>query len=177
MEYRIIRSRRKSVAIEITPAGEVLVRAPLKLSQRQICQFVESKETWILSHLPKEPIPAFSPEELSVLAQKAKEVIPNRVAYWSEITGISYGRITIRCQHTRWGSCSSKGNLNFNCLLMLTPQEVLDYVIVHELCHRKHMNHSAAFWAEVTQIFPDYAHSIQWLQTKGRLLIAAIPQK
>ena len=177
MEYHVIRSRRKSIAIEITPAGEILVRSPLRASQRQIHQFVESKEHWIRSHLPKEPIPTLSPEELTALAKQAKESIPDRVAYWSDLMDISYGRITIRCQHTRWGSCSSKGNLNFNCLLMLAPPEVLDYVIVHELCHRKHMNHSAAFWAEVAQVLPDYTRCIHWLKTQGRLLIAAIPQK
>lgn len=177
MEYRVIRSRRKTIAIEITPAGEVLIRSPLRASQREIRQFVESKEHWILSHLPREPIPALSPEELAVLSKQARQIIPDRTAYWSEILGVSYGRITIRCQHTRWGSCSSKGNLNFNCLLMLAPPEVLDYVIVHELCHRKHMNHSPAFWAEVAQILPDYAYCIRWLKTQGRLLIAAIPQK
>lgn len=177
MEYHVIRSRRKSIAIEITPAGEILVRSPLRASQRQIRQFVESKEHWIRSHLPKEPIPTLSPEELTALAKQAKESIPDRVAYWSDMMDISYGRITIRCQHTRWGSCSNKGNLNFNCLLMLAPPEVLDYVIVHELCHRKHMNHSAAFWSEVAQVLPDYARCTHWLQTQGRLLIAAIPQK
>ena len=76
---------------------------------------------------------------------------------------MTYGRITIRAQRSRWGSCSSKGNLNFNCLLMLTPSEIRDYVVVHELCHRIELNHSAYFWAEVARILPDYKECRKWL--------------
>jgi predicted metal-dependent hydrolase len=90
--------------------------------------------------------------------------------------GISYGRITVRSQHTRWGSCSAKGNLNFNCLLMLVPQEVLDYVVVHELCHRKELNHSARFWAQVERILPDYRIHRKWLKDHGSALIGRLPE-
>ena len=79
--------------------------------------------------------------------------------------------IRIRVMKTRWGSCSSKGNLNFNCLLMLAPPEVLDSVVVHELCHRKHMNHSAAFYAEIDRVFPDYKIHHAWLKKNGRALM------
>ena len=85
------------------------------------------------------------------LASKALDYIPGRVKYYADIIGVTYGKITIRNQKTRWGSCSSKGNLNFNCLLMLMPPEVIDYVVVHELCHRKQMNHSKAFWRKYFQ--------------------------
>ncbi len=84
------------------------------------------------------------------------KLIPARVKEYAEIIGVSYGRITIRNQKTRWGSCSSKGNLNFNCQLMRLPEELRDYVIIHELCHRKEMNHSAKFWSEVEKYCPDY---------------------
>ena len=87
--------------------------------------------------------------------------------YFSKRIGVDYGRITIRNQKTRWGSCSSKGNLNFNCLLMLTPPEVIDYVVVHELCHRKEMNHSKKFWAEVEKVIPNYRDSEKWLKNEG----------
>lgn len=92
--------------------------------------------------------------------------------YFAEKIGVDYGRITIRCQKTRWGSCSSSGNLSFNCLLMLVPESVRDYVIVHELCHRKEMNHSARFWREVAEVCPDYQASRAWLRKNGGALIA-----
>ena len=83
------------------------------------------------------------------------------------MVGVTVGRVTIRNQKTRWGSCSTKGNLNFNCLLMLCPEEVRDYVVVHELCHRKELNHSARFWAEVEKILPDYCIKRKWLKEHG----------
>ena len=103
--------------------------------------------------------------------QQAVEVVPKRVAHYAARMGVTYGRITIRHQRTRWGSCSSNGNLNFNCLLMLAPPEVLDYVVVHELCHRKYMNHSKQFWAEVAKVMPDYKKCERWLKEEGSLLI------
>ena len=103
-------------------------------------------------------------DELQKLADEAVEYIPKRVEHFAKIIGVDYGRITIRNQKTRWGSCSSKGNLNFNCLLMLTPPEVIDYVVVHELCHRKEMNHSKAFWREVEKVIPNYKEYVEWLK-------------
>ena len=104
------------------------------------------------------------------MADKAMKVIPERVEYFSKLMGVTYGRITIRNQKTRWGSCSSKGNLNFNCLLMMTPPEVIDYVVVHELCHRKEMNHSKQFWSEVEKVLPDYKKAEKWLKDEGKVL-------
>ena len=111
--------------------------------------------------------PALTEAEIKQLANKALEYIPARVAYFAPIVGVDYGRITIRNQRTRWGSCSSKGNLNFNCLLMLTPPEVIDYVVVHELCHRREMNHSTRFWNEVEKVLPDYKVAKKWLKENG----------
>lgn len=99
------------------------------------------------------------------------DYIPGRVKYYSDIMEVTYGKITIRNQKTRWGSCSGKGNLNFNCLLMLMPPEVIDYVVVHELCHRKEMNHSKAFWKEVEKILPNYKEAVGWLKKEGRGII------
>ena len=98
----------------------------------------------------------FTQEEIRELADRALKYIPKRVKHFAAQEGISYGRITIRNQKTRWGSCSSRGNLNFNCLLMLAPPEVIDYVVVHELAHIRHHDHSAAFYAEVAKVMPDY---------------------
>ena len=113
------------------------------------------------------PVEKLTMEEIRDLADRALRVIPERVAHFAPLVGVTYGRITIRNQRTRWGSCSSRGNLNFNCLLMLVPPKVLDYVVVHELCHRKEMNHSPRFWAEVERIIPDYKTYEKWLKTEG----------
>ena len=103
---------------------------------------------------PREEV--FDEEELRCLVKEARRRFTERAAYYAPLVGVSYERIAIRRQRTKWGSCSSKGNLNFNCLLALAPPAVLDYVVVHELCHRKEMNHAPRFWAEVRRILPDY---------------------
>ena len=177
MTCRIVRSARKTIAIQITPNGEVIVRCPARMGMGDIQRFVESKRGWIESHLQKigPCLPAFTEEELAAMAKQVKGIIPERAAYFAPLVGVSYGRITIRNQRTRWGSCSSKGNLNFNCLLALAPPEVLDYVVVHELCHRKEMNHSPRFWAEVERILPDYQKSLKWLKENGTALIGRLP--
>ncbi|MBS5665129.1 MAG: M48 family metallopeptidase [Roseburia sp.] len=176
-EITLIRSRRKSLAIEITPELQVVVRAPARMPVREINAFVQEKDDWIRAHLQRmeekkrlreqHREPAFSEEELQELATQAMKLIPQKVHYYAQIIGVTYGRITIRNQRTRWGSCSGKGNLNFNCLLLLMPEDVLDYVVVHELCHRKEMNHSARFWEEVEKILPDYRQRRKWLKDNG----------
>lgn len=179
MQVEIIRSNRKSIAIEISPDCQVRVRAPYRVSEAKIRQFVQEKSDWIMKHLQimeerqkqKLQMPAFTKEEIQCLADRALEIIPKRVACFAPKVGVSYGRITIRNQRTRWGSCSSKGNLNFNCLLMLAPPEVLDYVVVHELCHRKEMNHSPRFWAEVERVLPDYREQKRWLKENGSAIM------
>ena len=112
--------------------------------------------------------------EINELKKEAESVIPRRVEYFARVVGVEYGRITIRCQKTRWGSCSSKGNLNFNCLLMLAPPEVLDSVVVHELCHLKVMNHSKAFYDEVLRAYPNYKQDHQWLKDHGAEIMSRV---
>lgn len=177
MEYQIIRSARKTISLQITPEGKLLVRCPNRMTAAEVDKFVRSKESWIQSHLQKRPpaLPPFTEAEIKALAARAKQVIPERVAYFAPRVGVTYGNTTIRSQRTRWGSCSSKGNLNFNCLLMLTPPEVVDYVVVHELCHRKEMNHSAKFWAQVERILPDWKLRRKWLKDNGNSLIGRLP--
>ncbi|MBQ3193284.1 MAG: M48 family metallopeptidase [Oscillospiraceae bacterium] len=179
LSYQIIRSSRKTVSIQILPSGEILVRCPNRMPNREIQAFVDSKRRWIEGHLAvlqaRPALQKLTTEQLHALADQALEIIPPRTAHFAAQMGLTYGRITIRNQHTRWGSCSAKGNLNFNCLLMLCPPEVLDYVIVHELCHRRQLNHSPAFWAEVEQIMPDYRLHRAWLKENGGSLIARLP--
>ena len=178
MEYRVIRSSRKTLALEIRDGG-LLVRAPLGTSDRDIALLVERYKDRIEKHLEKaaerekatEGVKRLTFEEINALADKAMAVIPERVRYYAPLVGVTYGRITIRNQRSKWGSCSSKGNLSFNCMLMLAPPEVLDSVIVHELCHIKEMNHSDRFYREVLRVFPTYPVQHKWLKENGPRLM------
>ncbi|MBO6133154.1 MAG: M48 family metallopeptidase [Lachnospiraceae bacterium] len=178
-KYEIIRSSRKTLGIEIRRDGSLLVRSPRRLSKERIEQFLEKHSDWILKHQTKvmeqvdkaQAVETLTPSEIRALAEKAALVIPERVRYFAPIVGVKYGRITIRKQKTRWGSCSGKGNLNFNCLLMLAPPEVLDSVVVHELCHLKEMNHSERFYKEVLRAYPEYHKWHGWLKENGAELL------
>lgn len=191
MNVKIIRSNRKTLAIQINPDLSVTVRAPMYAPQSDIERILREKEGWIQKHIEKireqeekkketqgESMEReyLTNEEIKKLADKALQHIPKRVSYFAKQIDVTYGKITIRNQKTRWGSCSSKGNLNFNCLLMLTPPEVIDYVVVHELCHRKEMNHSDAFWAEVEKILPYYKEQVKWLKENGGQIIGRMKQ-
>lgn len=181
MKITVIRSNRKTAAIQVRRDLSVVMRVPLRMPQSEIDRILKDSTAWIEKHIAmaKQKAEAqksqiadkLSDEEVRELADRAVQLIPERVAFFAEKLGVSYGRITIRNQKTRWGSCSSKGNLNFNCMLMLAPPKVLDYVVVHELCHRKEMNHSKAFWAEVEKVLPDYRIYVQWLKDEGERLI------
>lgn len=174
ISYRLIRSNRKNLSLEINEKG-LTIRAPRRASDAEIRSFLLKNEKWIIKHLEEyenrkkkyEGITKLTEEELNILADEAMKYIPERVKYYAQIIGVTYNRITIRNQRTRWGSCSSKGNLNFNCLLMLTPKEVIDSIVVHELCHRKEMNHSAKFYDEVLRVYPDYYKWNKWLKENG----------
>ena len=181
MKVTVIRSNRKTVAIQVNSDLSVTVRAPYSASEKDIEEILKKKEAWISRHIEKikktkerfeaEPTEKLTREKVIALAEEALKVIPERVEYFAKVIGVTYGKITVRNQKTRWGSCSSKGNLNFNCLLMLAPPEVLDYVVVHELCHRKQMNHSKAFWLEVEKVLPKYKEVRKWLKEEGSQMI------
>lgn len=174
---RIIRSSRRTLSLQVKNDGQVIVRAPRHVTLQEIAAFVRKNSAWLHKHLEKvrkekelnaaSPVQPLTMDDIQKLADEALRVIPGRVAHFAPLVGVTYGRITVRNQRTRWGSCSSKGNLNFNCLLMLAPSEILDYVVVHELCHRKEMNHSPKFWAEVAKVIPDYKERQKWLRTEG----------
>jgi len=176
---KIIRSARRTISLEITRTGDVLVRAPRHMPEAEIQQFVRDKSVWLQKHLQKRETEQetlkeegrFTEREIKKLQALAKQVIPEKVAYYARLLGVTYGRISIRKQKTRWGSCSREGNLNFNCLLMMAPPEVLDYVVVHELSHRLEMNHSARFWAQVEKVIPDYRKPRNWLKEHGNQLM------
>ena len=177
MQYKIIRSKRKSISLCID-AGGLTVRAPYSMSDKDIEKFVQSRKGWIDKHKAvierQKDIVPLSDEELKLLKKRAKEYIPQRVKLFADLLGVKYGSVTIRAQKSRWGSCSSKHNLNFNCLLMLTPIEVIDAIVVHELCHLKQMNHSKAFYAEIYKVYPEYDKWNKWLKENGNKIIARI---
>lgn len=176
---KLIRSDRRTISLEIAPSGQVLLRAPKHMSEAEIQGFVEEKSSWLAKHLQKreedmDSLQAegrFTEGEIERLIKLAKQVIPEKVAYYARLMEVTYGRITIRKQKTRWGSCSLEGNLNFNGLLMMVPPEVLDYVVVHELCHRLEMNHSSRFWSQVENVIPNYRKPRKWLKEYGSRLM------
>lgn len=181
MKAEIIRSKRKTVSIQIKPDLSVIVRAPKRMTVREIEKILKENEQRIKTQIEKmrarnelydsKNMQPLTFEEIDELADQALSYIPKRVEYYAGIIGVTYGRITIRNQKTRWGSCSSKGNLNFNCLLMLMPPEIIDYVVVHELCHRKEMNHSKTFWDEVAKVIPDCKEKEKWLKDEGSFIM------
>ena len=166
MKVTVIRSNRKTVAIQVNSDLSVTVRAPYSASEKDIEEILKKKEAWISRHIEKikktkerfeaEPTEKLTREKVIALAEEALKVIPERVEYFAKVIGVTYGKITVRNQKTRWGSCSSKGNLNFNCLL---------------LCHRKQMNHSKAFWLEVEKVLPNYKEVRKWLKEEGSQMI------
>lgn len=183
MNYTVIHSNRKTLALQIKN-GELIVRAPRRVSYATIERFVAEHTSWIEKQLTKAEeqrarnasFPPLSEEELRELTDRARRVFSERVAHFAPLVGVDYARISIRHQGTRWGSCSAKGNLNFNCLLLLSPPAVLDSIVVHELCHRKEMNHSPRFYAEVYRICPDYDASHAWLKKHGAELMSRLPK-
>lgn len=182
MDYEIIRSSRKTLAIEIKPDATVVVKAPLRASKLSIDYFVKSHEDWIKKNreklLSRNPgitsVEKFTERELEAVKRLAREKIMPLVEEYAQIIGVTYGQVAIRAQKTRWGSCSLSGNLNFNCLLALCPEGVMRYVVVHELCHRKHMNHSKEFWDEVAEYMPDYKEQRAYLKKNGSMYMARL---
>ena len=161
MEYKIIYSKRKTIAIQITRTCEVIVRAPIGASKKRIEDFVTSHSAWIQKHLESQKsraqrYPEPSREEISRLKARAREILPERVAHYSSIIGVTPAHISINEARTRFGSCSEKGRINFSCRLARYPLEAIDYVVVHELAHLKFLNHSRQFWSFVEEILPDY---------------------
>ena len=179
MEFELIRSARRTLSLELTRDGRLLVRAPQRLPMAAIRRFVDSQADWIERQREKQAarpqVPPLTEEALAALKKRARPVFCERAEALAERVGVGYGRISVRSQHSKWGSCSAAGNLNFNCLLLLAPPEVLDYVVVHELCHRLEMNHSPRFWAEVERVLPDYRAARQWLRQNGAALMALLP--
>lgn len=179
---QIVRSRRKTISLEIKKDCRVVLRVPNRMPKRDIVRFLNEKQSWLEENYAKmvqrnkvrmaaKAKYHLSDSKIHELAEQAVELVPKRVGALCGPDGCDLGRITIRHQRPVGAVAAAMDNLNFNCLLMLAPPEVLDYVVVHELCHRKYMNHSKQFWAEVAKVMPDYKKCERWLKEEGSLLI------
>ncbi|MBP3401596.1 MAG: M48 family metallopeptidase [Clostridia bacterium] len=160
MNYEIKYSARRTIALSIKDGG-LLVKAPFGTTREKIESVILSHRSWVEKHLRAEAernarIGTLTDERIKELKKLAKKIIPSKVEYYSRIMGLKYGRITITSAKTRFGSCSSKGNLSFSYRLMLYPEAAIDYVVVHELAHLIEMNHSARFYRIVAAVMPDY---------------------
>lgn len=172
-EYRLIRSDRRSLSLSIEPDGTVLVRAPRRLAKAEIDRFVQSHESWIAAHREKALRRAefdevhFSPHQLAELTARAKEYLPGRTAYWASRMGVTPTGIRVTQAKTRFGSCSAKDSISYSCRIMAFSPEAVDYVIVHELAHIRHKNHSREFYAFVARFLPDYRRLQSILRQRG----------
>ena len=177
-QYELIRSARRTLSVEVRVDGTVIVRAPKKCPQSEIDRFLKERQDWIREKLllmkarqrDAEKVQPLSEEERNLSREAAREAIGQKLWYYASRMGVTYGRVSIRDQKTRWGSCSAEGNLNFNWRLIMAPPGVMDYVVVHELAHRKEMNHSRNFWKVVEEAMPDYRKYKAWLKENGNIL-------
>jgi predicted metal-dependent hydrolase len=216
---RLVRSRRKTVALVVERDGSLTVRAPLRLAEARIRLFVESHNDWIIKNQAKvRAAPNFSPKQyteggrflylgqahpLSIVTSqrpaltfdgstfrltksalpKAEEtfirwykkqaafLLTDRVLILAGKHSFKYKKVRVSSARTRWGSCSTNGTLSFTYRLIMSPPEVVDYVVLHELIHTEIRNHSKTFWKRVGELMPDYKTRITWLKTNGKTLI------
>ncbi|MBR5742107.1 MAG: M48 family metallopeptidase [Firmicutes bacterium] len=158
--YRLIRSNRRTLAIEVRPDGDVIVRAPFIMPRFVVESFVAQREAWIRKSLAKyaerPSEPELTKEETERLRKLAKAYIPPRIEYYANLMGVRPTAVRYTSAKTRWGSCSPKNSLAFSVRLMRKPPEAIDYVVVHELAHIREHNHSKRFWAIVAKYMPDW---------------------
>lgn len=166
------RNDRKTLAITVTQEGKLLVKAPLRMPDREIMRFLKQKQYWIykqtkhvLEDMQKRVVR--SEEEIERLKLQARRVLTGKTDYYKCLLGVNYQRIRIGSQRTRWGSCSTRGTISYNWHLILMPEQIMDYVVVHELCHLLEMNHSERFWKKVGELLPDYENRRKWLRENG----------
>ncbi|MBS4026276.1 MAG: M48 family metallopeptidase [Clostridia bacterium] len=171
------RAKRLIITVDINGVSVVI---PSFIREIEARRLLEEKKNWIITKIKELQVHQeeqlaqreLRKQQASWYRQQANEAIMLRVRYYSEKVGVAYNTVRIKDQKTRWGSCSAKKNLNFNWRLIMAPPEVLDYVVVHELCHLIHLNHSPAFWQLVKNQLPDYSRHKRWLKDQGATLMA-----
>lgn len=172
LPVEFVRSKRKTLSISVTKDMRLFVKAPLRMSEREIDRFIKQKTFWIykqakrMLELQKNHV-EYSTGEEKRLRERAREELTKRTDIYKKILNVEYTKIRIGDQSTRWGSCSSKGTISYNWRLVLMPEEVQNYVVVHELCHLHEMNHSKRFWELVKGVIPDYEKRRKWLKEHG----------
>ena len=169
MDYEIVRSKRRTVALQLKSDGSALVRAPLRMSEGAIAQFVESHRAWLENARKRqaarqEKYPEPTVEERKALIEKAKAVLPARIAHYSSLLGLSPTAVRITGAKTRFGSCSGKNALSFSWRLMRYDDAAIDLVVAHELCHIAHHDHSPAFYALLSSVLPDHKERAKLLK-------------
>ena len=179
LRVQAVYSARKTMGLEVKPDGRIYARFPRRTPDKTARAFIREHsrwivEKWLMMEQRREKTqmrPRRDYEEDPALERiyrkRAKERLMGRAASFAGIMHVTYGTLRLSSARTRWGSCSARGNLNFHWKLILMPPEILDYVVVHELAHRKQMNHSKLFWAEVERILPDYERRRRWLKENG----------
>lgn len=176
LKYQLIRSKRKTIGIQLSKQGEVIVRAPLRLSVNAIEEVILRHSAWIekqrerFRQAQQQSIEPLSREEIEALVLKAKGVLPEKVSHFSRAMALFPTGMTITAAKTRWGSCSGKNRLSFPYRLMLLPDELIDYIVVHELAHIREKNHSSRFYALVEQYLPDYRKRVAQLRALEKTL-------
>lgn len=161
--YKLIRSDRRTLAMELSPEGDLILRAPRRMPLSHIERFMQSHETWIREHREKIRRRAdfdrehFGTEEqIAALMAQAKRILPGKTERWAKVMGVTPMGVRISRAKNRFGSCSAENRISYSYRLMAYPEAVIDYVVVHELAHIRHKNHSADFYAFVARFLPDY---------------------
>lgn len=160
-QYELIRSKRNTISIQVDENCNVTVRAPRFVSQKRIDEFLEEKKLWLQDAIIKQQEKAknrveFSAEDTEKMRKLAKEIIPQKVERFSKIMGVTPSSVKINSAKKRYGSCSAENNLNFSLYLMDKDEKFIDYVVIHELAHIKHHNHSKEFYSFIEQFMPNY---------------------
>lgn len=174
MKYEVIRGNRKTIALQITRDGKLVVRAPQRCSQKTIEAFVESQTDWIEKTLRKVERKRENAAQYAIpecekprYAEIAKKLLPQKVAYWSGVMGLQPSYVKITSAEKRYGSCNGKNGLCFSYRLAAYPDRAIDYVVVHELAHIRYKNHSRDFYALIERYLPDYRECEKILQHEG----------